>query len=344
MKSFQTIITFSLALVIALGTASIASAQDDSVQQVVDLYNQGQELAGSDNFDQAIDRFRAALEIAEENDLDEYTQRITAQLPRVYQSRASAAYRTYQNERSTESVDTAIEYFEDAAEAGEEFGDDEVVQRSQAAIPQLHYIRGVLEFRAENFEGALESVETAIELNSNYAVAYYQKAVILKNMNPNDLDTAIEWYDRAIEVAEATNDTRTAQNARNGVAEELIYRASNLIEDEEPAAAIELLQRVENYNPQSASAHFRLAQAYNMRAQWQDALRHANQALEYETGGVTDRAKIYFEMGLAHKGEGDIDNACSAFEEANYGDFSDPASHELEFELKCEGYSTASGS
>lgn len=343
MKIFQSLLTLGLALVITLGVSAAVHAQDDPRAQVVELYNAGQELAGSNEFDEAIDRFREALALAEENDLDDITERITAQLPRIYQSRASAAYRTYQNERTVQSINTAIDYFEDAAEAGEEFGNDEVVQRSRAAVPQLHYIRGVLQYRAENFEDALASVETAIELNPNYATAYYQKAIILKKMTPNDLESILEWYDRAIEVAEQTNDTRTAQNARESVTEELIYRGSNLIQDQRIGPAIEILQRVENYNSRSASAHYRLAEAYNKRGNWDAALEHATRALEYESGGVVDKAKIYFEMGMAYKGNGDKNNACNAFENANYGDFSDPATHELEFELKCEGYASASG-
>jgi hypothetical protein len=49
-------------------------------------------------------------------------------------------------------------------------------------------------------------------------------------------------------------------------------------------------------------------------------------------------AKIYFELGMAYKGLGQKENACSAFENARYGDFTDPANHELQFELKCEGH------
>ena len=56
---------------------------------------------------------------------------------------------------------------------------------------------------------------------------------------------------------------------------------------------------------------------------------------------MTEKAKIYFELGTAYKALGQqTGNACSAFENANYGEFSDPASHELEFVLECEGYSS----
>jgi hypothetical protein len=41
----------------------------------------------------------------------------------------------------------------------------------------------------------------------------------------------MQWYDRAIEVAQETNDNRTLENARNGARDELIYRAVILKEE-----------------------------------------------------------------------------------------------------------------
>ena len=52
----------------------------------------------------------------------------------------------------------------------------------------------------------MADLDRAIELNANYAVAYYQKAVVSKAMNPSDVDGFMQWYDRAIEVAQRVND------------------------------------------------------------------------------------------------------------------------------------------
>lgn len=338
MKSFKLLVSLFAVCAITLATTDQIQAQDDERAEAIQLYNQAQELAGTGNYSDALDLFRDALNVARENNIDDIVQLVEGNLPKVARSRASGAYRDYQTERTKESATRAIRYFTEAKDIAEEFGDQEVVQQATAAIPQLHYIRSIIEFRNDELEAAIADLDTAIELNANYAVAYYQKGVVSKSMNPEDVDGFMQWYDQAIEVSERVDDTRTLNNAKQGAAEELIYRSQALKDDRRYDQAIELLNRVFNYDSQSASAHYRLAEIYNLRGNWNQALQHASRALEFESGGVTDKAKIYFELGTAYKGQGNVENACSAFENARYGDFTDPANHELQFELKCEGH------
>lgn len=337
MKSLKSILLLVAAFSVTLFAVEQSHAQD-ARNQAIELYNQAQELAGSGEFDNSIILYRDALEIARENGLNDITELIVERIPRVASSRASNAYRGYQNERTIESVNRALEAFQEAKEIAEEFGNEQVRQQAEGAIPQLYYIRSVLHFRSDNYEDALADLDTAIDINPNYATAYYQKALVTKNQNPAEVETWLGLYDEAIEVAQRVNDQRTLQNTRNSARDELIFRAVNLAEDRQFTRAIELLQMVEKYDAQSADAHYRLAEIYNERGRWDQALQHATRALEYESGGVNDKAKIYFELGTAYKGQGQIENACDAFENARYGDFTEPANHELQFELKCEGH------
>lgn len=338
MKSYSHILSVLIALTMVIGITHSANAQDDMRGEAVTLYNEAQDLAEANQLEDAIETYRAALDVANENELEDISERITRQLPRVYYSRASNAFQQYQEERTIEAADNAIELFNDAREAGEEFSDDQVVQQTTRALPQLHYLKSTIQFKNEDYDAAMASLDEALELNPNYPTAHYQRAIVSKQQNPEDIDQALEHYDRAIELAQETNDTRTLNNARSSAAEELIYRAVNLKEENNYSRAIELLEKVEQYDPQNADAHYRLAEISNLRGNFDSAIEHGNQALELESGGVTDRAKIYFELGTAYKGLGQQNNACEAFENANYGDFSEPASHELQFELECEGY------
>lgn len=338
MKSLKTILSFSFVMFLLLGTAEITQAQDEARVQAIELYNNAQELAGGNDFDGAIDLYRDALEIARENGLNDITELIEERLPRVYGSRASNSYRTYQNERTVASIDRAIEDFQASMDAASEFGNQQVQQQAQGAIPQLYYVRSILNFRQDNLEEAMSDLDQALELNSNYATAYYQKGIVQKRMTPDDVDAWMQWYDRAINVAEQVGDNRTLGNAKEGAAEELIYRGVSLGEDREFNRAIELLNMVDEYDPASDEQHYRLSEIYNQRGNWSSAETHARQALEYHTGGVADKAKIYFELGTALKGLGQTEAACTAFENARYGDFTEPANHELEFQLKCEGH------
>lgn len=338
MKSYSQFLSVLFVLALVLGITNSAIAQDDMRGEAVTLYNEAQELAGANQLEDAIETYRAALDIANDNNLEDISERITTQLPRVYYSRASRAFQQYQDERTIEAADRAIELFNEANEAGEEFNDDQVVQQTTRALPQLHYLKSTIQYQNEDFDAAMASLDQALELNPDYPTAHYQRAVVYKQQNPEDIDQALEYYDRAIELAEQANDSRTLNNARTSAAEELIYRAVNLKDESRYDRAIELLEKVEQYDPQNPDAHYRLAEISNMRGNFEQAIEHGNQALELESGGVTDRAKIYFELGTAYKGLDQQNNACEAFENANYGDFSEPASHELQFELECEGH------
>ncbi len=337
MKSLKSILILTAALSLTLFAVEQTNAQD-ARNEAIQLYNQAQELAGSGDFANSIDLYREALEITRANDLNDITELIVERIPRVASSKASNAYRGYQNERTLESANRALDAFKEARDVAEEFNNEQVLQQAQGAIPQLYYIRSVIQFRADNYDAALEDLDTAIGLNENYAVAYYQRALVTRNQNPGDVEGWLELYDEAVEVARRVNDERTLQNTLNSAREELIYRAVNLAEERQFNRALELLEKVEKYDPESADAHYRMAEIYNERGRWDQALQHATRALEYETGGVTDRAKIYFELGTAYKGQGQVENACDAFENARYGEFTEPANHELQFELKCEGH------
>tara|TARA_R100001143_G_scaffold4167_1_gene6980 strand:+ start:8726 stop:9703 length:978 start_codon:yes stop_codon:yes gene_type:complete len=313
-------------------------AQDEARAQAVLLYNEAQELAGNNQFDDAIDAYRQTLELANQNQLDDIVELIEERLPRVYASRASNAYRTYQSSRTLASVNDALDYFKESQEVATEFNNPEIRQQAQMAIPQLYYVRSILNYRQDNLEAAMSDLDNAINLNPNYAAAYYQKGIVQKQMTPDDVDGFMRWYDMAIEVASRVNDNRTLQNAQEGAHDELIYRAVNLADERRFADAIELLQRVEDYDDASDEAQYRLAEIYNMRSNWSSAESSARRALQLHTGGVADKAKIYFELGTALKGQGNFTAACSAFENARYGNFTEPANHELQFELKCEGH------
>lgn len=338
MKTHKILLLFSLTFVLLIGVTQNSHAQDEARAQAVQLYNEAQELAGNSQFQNAIDVYRDALEIARENQFEDIIEFVEERLPRVYASRASNAFRDYQSQRTMESVNSAIDYFKLSEEAANEFNNTQIAQQAAAAIPQLYYVRSILHFRQDNYDSAMSDLDTALELNSNYAAAYYQKGIVQKQIDPEDVDAFIQWYDQAIAVATQINDTRTLQNATSGARDELIFRAVNLAEQRRFTDAINLLNRVENYDPESDEAEYRLAEIYNERGSWSSAETHARRALEYHTGGVADKAKIYFELGTALKGQGNVEAACAAFENARYGEFTEPANHELQFELRCEGH------
>lgn len=333
----------SLALVAAL-FAIPAVAQTEA--EAITAFNKGYEEASAENFDAAIEAYRQALTIANQlgPDGEEIKGKAETQIPLVHFRKAASIYQNFQNDRSVENLDATIEAFEEVVEVGNEFNDERVVPRAKGNIPRLYYSKSVLLYGNDEFEAAMEAVDEAINRNPNYATAYYHKAKIVKKQGDSNgdgimdenIDKGLEWYDRAIQVAEAQDDVDLAEKASEAAHDELLAVGTRASEDGNTDYAIEILTRALNYDDESADVYYRLAEAHNKENNAQEAIDNANQALDYETGGRTDKAKIYFELGFALQTLGNKTEACDAFTNALYGPFKSPAEHKMEFELECD--------
>ena len=198
------------------------------------------------------------------------------------------------------------------------------------------YSKSIIQYKQQNYQDALTTLDEVISNDPNYAKAYYQKGIVLKKIDGTDLDRSMELFDEAIEVGEKTNDSQIVSRATNAARDELVYRGATATEEKNFSRAKELLNRALKYDSSSADAHYRLAQAYNKNQDWQQAVQHSERDLSRETGGRTDKAKRYFELGTAYQGLGQKTNACDAYNNAAYGNFKSPAEHAMEYELKCE--------
>ena len=324
-----------LIAVFALGAIGI-QAQDNS--SAITTYNEALELAQSKDFDAAIEKYREAISIAEGlgAEGEDIKTRSERAIPKMYFSKAVEAYNTFKSSPTIPNLDTAIAEFSQARTVGADSGDDQVRDRSRGVLAQLHFQKGTMLFKRENFVEAEASFDKAIEVNANYAKAYYQKALVHKKNQPEDLEGIISWFDQAIAIGEQVNDGGVVRQATASAHAELLFRGAKSIEQGQTTRAIELLQMSLEYDDTSADSYYRLAEASNKLGNRDNAIRYANQALTHESGGNTDKAKIYFELGLAYQAKNDKGNACDALGSASYGSFKAPAEHKMEFELKCE--------
>lgn len=318
--------------------AADAVAQNNEQRRAaVQAFNEARELAQNQQYEQSIEKFKEA--ISEGESLGEGGADIVRlskkQLPNIYYEKALNSYRTFQSSQTISNLNATITAFEEAANAADQYGNSKVAQQSRSNMTKLTYAKSRLQYSQQNYEAALETIEQVIADNPNYATAYYHKGLILKKQEGN-FDAALATFDKAIEIAEKNGDTQVASNARENASGELVYRGAKQTESQNYATAIEYLNRALEYNPESADAHYRLAQAYNDRGSFDQGLQHAQKALELENGGRTAKAKIYFELASAYKGKGDFSQACDAFADAAYGPFKSSAEHQMEFELNCD--------
>ncbi|MGM0588856.1 MAG: tetratricopeptide repeat protein [Bacteroidota bacterium] len=305
-------------------------------KDAVESYNEAFKLAKAENYSEAITVYEETIQICEQlgTEGDEIRKKAEGKLPRLYFRKAAESYKAFKKEQSVSNLDAAIAGFKQTREVAEKYDDAEIANRSRSFIPTLYYTKSIVFYKQQMFEQAGEALDNAINANPNYAKAYYQKALVLKKQEK--IDSAISMFDRAIQVAMTTNDSQMVEKAQEAARDELIYQAVNLSENKDFDEAIAKLERALEYDSESPNAHYRLAEIYNKQAKSDLAIEHANEALKYESGGKTDRAKIYFELGTALKRKGNKSGACDAFEQATFGSFKQPAEHEMEYELECD--------
>lgn len=340
MKVLKQISLVLVAVLVAI--PALAQTQADAIT----AFNKGYEEANAGNYDAAIEAYREALTIANQlgPDGEEIKGKAENQIPVVQFKKAASVYQKFQKSRSIEDINATIAAFEKVVEVGNEFNDERVTPRAKGNIPRLYYSKSVLLYGNGDYEAAMEAVDQAINKNSNYATAYYHKAKILKKQGDTDgdgimdenIDEAMQWYDRAIQVANTHGQDETAETASEAAHDELLAVGTRASEAGDSDYAIEILTQALNYNDQSANVYYRLAEAYNKASNAESAIKNAEKALELETGGRTDKAKIYYELGFAQQTLGNKSAACDAFTNALYGPFKSPAEHKMEFELKCD--------
>lgn len=340
MKGLKTIL--SVLLLVLIATNINAQSQGDAIE----LYNNGLSEAQAQEYESAITTFERVISIANQlgPEGEEVLENAQNQLLRAYYNLAVSDYETFQSERSIPSIEATINSFRDLQQVSEEYGNSSYKDRADRVIPQLHYAKASLHYSEDELELSEEEVDRALNLNSNYAAAYFLKARIFKKVNDTEgdgiidqnIDQMLEWFDRAIQVANSTGQTNVATRAQEAAHDELLAVGANAINNENYRDAILNLERALDYNSESADVYFRLAEANNGTGNPEQALSYATTALEYENGGRTDLARIYFELGYAHQTLGNNAEACEAFSEAVYGNFKDNAEYIMEHELKCE--------
>jgi len=335
MKLLKNSITTLLSLFL-IGLVTNVNAQ--SKREVVQTYNDALELMESQKYEQAANKFQQAIQEAEElgEEGHDVIDNSKEQIPSVYWEMAKQKYATFQSEKTAESADAAVAAFEEAGNKAEKYGNSKISERIPGIVTQLTYNKALIQSQKKKYDEALATLDNVIERNANYAKAYYQKAIVTKNMDNSSIDEAHQLFDKTKEVAESNGKSQMVTQANEAAADALVFQGASAVEDDNYSKGLKLLNKALEYDDSSVNAYYRIAEAYNGQQDWQNALDAAQKALDLSNGGRTDKAKIYFALGISQQGLGDRAQACSNFENAAYGSFKSNAEHKMEYELKCE--------
>ena len=337
MKLLKTSFSALLLSLFVIGLAAQTNAQNR--RAVVKTYNEGLELKKSENFQKAISTFNQTMANAKKlgEEGQDIVSRCEQQLADTYFKIAVSDYKALQNQQNIDNFDNAIASFEKALEIANEYNSSQIKDRATQIIPQLFYNKGVFGFKTKSYDMALDALNKAIERNSNYSNAYYQIALVKKNQEGVEQSVVIDAFKKALSVAESQNNSSVIEESNKQLGGIYLSRGHNLVEKQsDTQGGIEAYNTALNYTPENEQVFFRLAEAHNKVQEWNQAAEYAQKGLDLETGGKTEKAKYYFELGNAYKGMGQKEQACSAFSNAAYGSFKSSAEHEMEYQLKCD--------
>ncbi len=321
----------ALLSVLLFGMAAVAYGQDYTYDDAAEAFTQGTEYMEANDIDSAIESFIRASDIAEA--LGEQGEEVKSRADSQIMGLSLRKLSVLANNRQWEE---AIEWVDRIEELDAQYGDGSAYQRAEAGVPRFYFSWGNDLLSDEQNEEAVEMYQAAIDINPNYTRAYYQLGLAERRLG--NLDASLEALDRSMELAEQQGEMDDLSRARSQARDYLIYRGSEATDEERFTDAEEYLTRALEYDRESARLHYRLAELYNYTERHQEALEHAQTALDYEDGGATDMARIYFEIGVAHQALGNEAEACEAYINAAHGDYRSAAEHELEYELDCPGW------
>lgn len=317
---------FSTILLIAVAFTQISVAQ--SRAEAITAFNAALEVAKGSDIPAAIASFQKAADIATKaGDSKDIKEKAEKQIPNLQFSLAANLYRAG---KVAESIDA----FKKAAEFGTRYGDADTKRKSENNLPTLYYTLGTNHLKASRYAEANSAYDEALKLNANFSNAYYGKFLVLKAQD--NWTAALEMAEKTIQVATTAKDTKVVTATQENVRKELTYRAVKRAEAKSYSEAITMLNDAVKYG-EDADIYYRLAETYNKMGQSDNAISNANKALELEKGGRPDKAKIYFELGMAQMSKGNFPAACSAFGEAAVGNFKTAADHHMQHDLKCGG-------
>lgn len=328
------IMTVALSL---MGSQANAQSSNDAYRKAYKTYQQAKSQAQNHQYEQAIKTYKQAIQEAKGGGKNnaKLKQLAKAQIPKLYIKEASNHYQDFQDSKSLDDLDKAINSFKQAEKTGTNYGQKSVAQNAKGDITKLMYVKSIVQYSNKKYQDALNTINQTIDQDANFAKAYYQKGLIYKKMDGH-MNDALDSFDKAISVAQKNNKSSIARKAKQSASDQLAYEGSEQLKNKHPKKAISLLKKSLKYDSKNADAYYRLADASNKLGNHSSALTYAKKGLSYASGGRGTKAKFYYEEGKAYQGQGKNSQACKTLSKAAYGNFKDSAQHIMKYDLKCK--------
>lgn len=316
--------TLTMFIIMALSLQAFGQAE---MSQVVEAFNAGVAQMKT-NPDVAVVSFEKAVSLANEvgEEANDIKDQAIKQIPKMYWESA----KLYVGKKD---YDGALVKLDACIKSAREIGDNAQASRANSTALTIMNTQGSGALAAKDYEGAIGYFDSVIEREPRYAKAYLGKVLVYDEMN--DYDKMEEAAKKGLEAAKASRDTKTSEDISRKVRRTFFNKAQESMKNKEYDSAIDNLTRSIDFGNANADTYYQLGLAQEGVEKWSDAIDSFTEALEYEAGGDTDKAKIYFEMGKSYQALSDTANACASYRKALFGEFAEAAKYQIENVLQC---------
>jgi tetratricopeptide (TPR) repeat protein len=305
------------------GTSLNAQTRGD----VIKVYNEGAKSMQTD-LPSAIKAFEEVVSLSDQvgetaNDLK---QKAVQVLPGLYVKAASSALN---EKKPPEEIISAARA---AVEAAGKYGSEPNKENAERILVQGYYNMGTDYFSKKEYDNALLAFDSLLQINPDYAFAYYNKALIYRTQNdPDAFEGSIDSF---LEKMNSANDTVRARQGSTLALEYFRAAGSQANQAENLDQALTLLEKAAKYGDDKDLFYY-FADVYNKQKNFNSGAEYAQRGLDLETGNAEAKAKFYYQLAVAQAGKGENANACASFKNAMYGPFAE-ASKAQRTNLKCE--------
>lgn len=313
----------AIAAVMVVSISSFAQTKEDAVN----AYNKAVTLATTD-LPGAINSMKESADIAAKvgTEADTIGQMAQQQIAALQYNYATQLYKE-------KKVDEAIDNFIQARDYAIKYNDNSTKEKAEDLLPKLYLSKGVGEYKANQFDAAVQSYTKTLEYDSTMARAWLNMALAYKKLN-NDAQMKIAM-NKAIETGLSTNDEKTVETARKSLSDELLANANGAFKKNDFTATTALLAEALKYSETNPEVYYLNAVALNKLSKFDEAQASAEKGLTIETDDAAKKARFYFEIGNAQAGKGETGNACASYKKAAVGQFAESANYQIKTVLKC---------
>lgn len=296
-----------------------------SVEEAGAKYNEGNTAMKAKKYSTAVPLYEEALKIANAApDAGDLTGNIEKQLMTAYSKVGLSSYKT-------KKYDAALANLDKSYALADKLGDAAMQKKLKEYMAKIRSAKGLSLIKENKLDEAYAEFEMVHNEKSDCAISYYGKGLVFKEKG--DMEKMMENMDEAIAIGtEQPKMKKYADRAKKAASKALIAEATEEITKEHGKQAAELINDSFKYSAGSGDTYYYLTIAYNKSKDYAKAIESANKAISMKEG---DKSDVYFELGQALEGNGDVSGACNAYKNVTSGPNVESAKYQMTQTLKC---------